>query len=293
MRSLSPRFSLAAAAILLFTAPVSARAQESRIVILGHPRIGVMLDTRADKDKDKVGARVQRVTPDGPADKAGLRAGDIITRFNGTALGGASAEDEDQSGPAEKLIDLAGKLEPGDTVKLEYRRGSETHQATVVAEDLSGQLGMGRFYFHGPGEGPEFRSFTLPRMDIPRFEMGQPGRGFTFSFDGGMMGGLQLADLNPDLGDYFGTRDGVLVLKTPEDSSVALRAGDVILSIDGREPKTVSQAMRILRSYDEGETAHLQVLRHKQKITVDWKARDRESGWKVRTDRPAMKLERT
>src|SRR5712671_6885687 len=88
-------------------------------------RIGVIVDTKADAAGDKVGARIDGVTPGGPAEQAGLKVGDVITRFNGTALGGAKAdsEDEDASGPGMKLIDLARKLEPGDTAQVEYRRG--------------------------------------------------------------------------------------------------------------------------------------------------------------------------
>src|SRR2546423_7254624 len=82
-------------------------------------RIGVVVDTRADAAGDKIGARIEGVTPGGPAEKAGLKAGDVITRFNGTTLGGAASEDEERSGPGTKLIDLARELEPGDTVQVE------------------------------------------------------------------------------------------------------------------------------------------------------------------------------
>src|SRR5439155_24059980 len=99
-------------------------------------RIGVIVDTRANAAGDKVGARIDGVTPSGPAEKAGLKVGDVITRFNGTALGGAESEDNENSGPGMKLIDLARKLEPGDTVQLEYRRGTDARKATLVAEDL-------------------------------------------------------------------------------------------------------------------------------------------------------------
>jgi S1-C subfamily serine protease len=87
-----------------------------RFVVGGRPRIGVMIDARADSATDKIGARIKEVTPDGPADKAGLKAGDIVTSFNGTALGGVKSDDEDESGPGQKLIDLAQKLDVGDTV---------------------------------------------------------------------------------------------------------------------------------------------------------------------------------
>src|SRR6267143_3619439 len=51
-------------------------------------RIGVIVDTRANDAGDKVGARIEGITPGGPGEKAGLKAGDVITRFNGTAPGG-------------------------------------------------------------------------------------------------------------------------------------------------------------------------------------------------------------
>src|SRR5437667_10143587 len=99
-------------------------------------RIGVIVDTKANSAGDKVGARIEAITPGGPAEKAGLKVGDVITRFNGTALGGAESEDNENSGPGMKLIDLARKLEPGDTVQLDYRRGTDARKATLVAEDL-------------------------------------------------------------------------------------------------------------------------------------------------------------
>src|SRR5262245_26535623 len=101
-------------------------------------RIGVIVDTRANATGDKIGARIEGVTPGGPAEKAGIKVGDVITRFNGTALGGATAQEEQDSGPGMKLIDLARELDPGDTVQVEYRRGNESRKATMVAEDLGG-----------------------------------------------------------------------------------------------------------------------------------------------------------
>src|SRR5213078_2040013 len=96
-------------------------------------RIGVVVRTDADPETDKVGAKIEGVTPGGPADKAGLKVGDIITKFNGTSLAGAKAEDEEESGPGSKLIELARKLAPGDTARLEYRRGTDAKKATLVA----------------------------------------------------------------------------------------------------------------------------------------------------------------
>src|SRR5437868_847061 len=93
-------------------------------------RIGVVLRPEADAETDKVGAKIEGVSPGGPAEKAGLKVGDIITKLNGTALGGLKAGNDEESGPGRKLIALARRLEPGDTVRLEYRRGNDTKPTT-------------------------------------------------------------------------------------------------------------------------------------------------------------------
>jgi S1-C subfamily serine protease len=89
---------------------------------------------------------------------------------------------------------------------------------------------------------------------------------------------MELATLNPELGEYFGTTEGLLVVRAPRADGLGLKSGDVILGIDGRTPSTPSQAMRILRSYEEGDPVQFQVLRQKKRTTVSGKipAQERE-----------------
>ncbi len=222
-----------------------------------HGRIGVIVGTDANVESDKIGAKIEAVTPGGPADKAGLKVGDIISKFSGTALGGLKAEDEDESGPGRRLIALARKLEPGDTVRLEYRRGSDTKQATLVAEDLDGGMRV-----------------EMPPMAMPKV-MAMPDIRMDWSW-GEPWGDLDMVSLNPDLGDYFGTKEGILVVKTPADSSLPLKAGDVILSIGGRKPTSQSHAMRILRSYERGESVSIDIMRKQKRTTLTWQVPDPE-----------------
>ena len=228
-------------------------------------RIGVVVDTRADAAGDKIGARIEGVTPGGPAEKAGLKAGDVITRFNTTSLGGARSEEDQNSGPGMKLIELAHSLEPGDTAQIEYRRGNDSRKATIVAEDIGPSAWTGHMEMPEMGDMLE----AMPRMHVG------PGNEFEFAF-GSPWGGIELVKLNPELGDYFGTREGVLVVRAPEDSALSLKGGDVILSIGGRKPSSPEQAMRILRSYDTGETVALDVLRKQKHVNVSWKVPDNE-----------------
>src|SRR6266852_3456131 len=219
-------------------------------------RIGVIVNTAASADSDKIGARIDGVTPGGPAAKAGLKAGDIITKFNGTSLAGVRAESEDESGPGMKLVQLAHELDPGDTVQVEYRRGGDSKKATLVAEEVDGSA-----FTFSPG------AMVMPPMTpMPEFE----GHGFSFCFGEGWCD-LNLVRLNPDLGEYFGTTEGLLVVKAPADSSLPLKSGDVILSIGGRKPTTVEHAMRILRSYDTGETVSIEIMRKQKRMTLSWK----------------------
>jgi len=244
-------------------------------------RIGVVVKTDADATNDKVGARIEAVTPGGPADDAGLKAGDIITRFNGTALGGVAAEEEDESGPGMKLIELARALDPGDTVQVEYRRGTTNSKASVVAEEL-GMSGDMRIEVPNMPEMGE-----MPEMSLPKV-WGGPGTGpgaFAWTI-GDAWGGIELVSLNPDLGEYFGTREGVLVVRASEDSTLPLKGGDVIVAIGGRKPTSPMHAMRILRSYDEGETVSIDVLRKQKRSTLTWKVpEERERHFNFTTPR--------
>jgi S1-C subfamily serine protease len=244
---------------------------------LNRPRLGVMV---ANDTSGQRGAVIREVTDDSPAEKAGLKSGDIITRFNGTALAGDDA--------ADKLVKLVQDVEPGDTMKVEYRRGSDTRTASIVAADL------------------DMRSFAvnIPRMQgldrlqdierVPGMWMDRDGNDALRSLTviAGTRMGLNLVEMNAGLGEYFGTSEGLLVTEAPRDSTIPLKAGDVILTIDGRTPTSESHARRILASYAPGETIKVEIMRKKNRQTVSWTVPERD---RVRLMRPAerRKAERT
>lgn len=247
-----------------------------------HGRLGLLLGG-PERGADTAGARVRAVMPDSPADAAGLRRGDVITRYNGTVLEGAP-----------RLVELARSLQPGDTVRLEYRRDGATKSATLVADRMERRIEMA---FRGmPGLGPHGDGMG-PGMDMGP-GMGQ-WRGMDMRLPGMDMhmkrfrhhaGGLQLVQVGRDLGEYFGTSEGFLVVKPPADSASPLKAGDVILAIDGRKPQSVHHAFAILHSYAPGEKAKLEVMRKKQRTTLTWVAPARRhgewQGWMERSEGP-------
>ena len=81
-------------------------------------------------------------------------------------------------------------------------------------------------------------------------------------------GNIELVSISKQLGEYFGTDKGLLVVSTPEDDEHKLQDGDVILTIGGREPDSPSHAMRILGSYQAGEEVTLEIMRKRKQQSV-------------------------
>jgi membrane-associated protease RseP (regulator of RpoE activity) len=251
-----------------------------RVLTTRRARLGVTVNMRA-RETDSIGALLQSVTPNGPAAKAGLRRGDIITRFNGQPLVGTDVDaGRDESAPGLKLTLLSAGLAPGDTVAIEYRRGSARKNASVVAGDepFVTWIGPEGAYAYGFGDSAVARSWVLPpeprrphqdtgreRREVLKERIKAPGM---FLRMGSPLVDLELAPLNRDLGRYFGTSEGVLVIRVPERSRLGLEAGDVVLAVDGRAPTSPAHLWRILSSYEIGEPFKLQIVRMKKREVV-------------------------
>ena len=226
-------------------------------------RLGLKVNLRA-RETDSIGAYVDAVTPNGPAANAGIRSGDIITRVDGKSVltGESSSRDDRESLPGLRLIELAATLEPNDTVPVQYRRGKAPRTVTVVTGDeptivFRGQPGAGSFDFRYPAGS---RMAPAPGEDL--FVEGP----FLY---GSPLAHLELAPLNPDLGQYFGTTTGILVISVPKDSELGLKGGDVVLAVDGRKPESPSHLLRILRSYQASESFKVDVLRNRKRVSVE------------------------
>lgn len=220
-------------------------------------RLGVMVQGRANPETDTIGALIERVLPGSPADEAGLRDGDIITKLDGRSLlTGDEDYDEDEPPPARRLVERARRLEAGDTVEVEYRRDDATRTTSVVA---GGREGSYVVYPEAPAMPLQLRQLTERLEHLPR--------AMSVGFPAGLPG-LELSELNEGLSEYFGTEKGVLVLDVPEESELGLRPGDVIQKIDGRDVRSPGHVERILRSYDPDEEITFEIVRQKRTTTV-------------------------
>jgi membrane-associated protease RseP (regulator of RpoE activity) len=281
------------------TPPPSPRRQRTMSVTVSpgdmlaemrHGRMGITLDIRPATDRDTVGARVAGVTPGGPADRAGVHSGDLITRLNGTRLAAAEnaragdeADADEQSRPAMRLLRMASRLDAGDTVRLDVLRDSRPMTFTFVTEASDAVRIVEGMRIPGPGA-----------IEMNPLMPGGAGetRMNVFTLAGAIPSDLELVKLNAGLGEYFGTSEGLLVVDVGADSAIGLRAGDVILSIGGRRPASPPQAMRILGTYEPNEAVQFEVMRLKRRVAVTGHMPARRQGpWRVRPNNFEFRVE--
>jgi S1-C subfamily serine protease len=223
------------------------RHEELTRFVQGRPQ-GAMLGINIEDAKRRDdGVEVVGVSPGGPAEQAGLKTGDIVIAMNGQSLRTTDGRDA-----STQLVERMRGVEPGQTVNIDYLRDGQKRSATIMA---------------APAEPPIARILRerLPKqlpegLQIPGFEgLLGPERQFR---------SLELVSLTPKLGKYFGTDEGLLVVRAAEGQVLPLEEGDVLLSIDGRKPDSPGHAFRILRSYQPGEKVKLGVLRNRKELEL-------------------------
>lgn len=201
----------------------------------GRAIIGVQLEALPGGS----GARVREVSPGGPAAEAGIRAGDVIVAVNGSEVKGEN--------PARQVMRLMRAVKPESKVSVRVLREGSAREFTVVARAAPD-------YFFA-----QFPDFAPEVVAGPRGPL----------FLHGPVMDMELATLTPQLGRYFGSDKGVLVVRAAADGALKLEDGDVILAIDGRQPESSSHATRILASYQPGEKLTLRVVRMHKTLDVE------------------------
>jgi len=227
---------------------------ERRFAFSNKPLIGITMGG-SEASGAVEGVEIGGVTPQSPADDAGLRAEDVITAVNGESMTAASSK-----GAHKLLIDFMHGVEEGDVLTVEYLRNGN-----VGSVELSPRVIEMHAFSWLPDMDHDFSAYIPGAPDFVkefRFEHG-------FPFMGGAWGSMELVELNAGLGRYFGTDTGLLVVSAPKSESLELQVGDVIQTIDGREPTDVRHAMRILNSYESGESLKLGIMRDKKKRTLN------------------------
>lgn len=221
---------------------------------LGNPRRAMLGVNLGGAEPNGGGVRVEGVSPGGPAAEAGVKAGDVIVAVQAKPVA-----------TGRELVRAMEAIEPGEKVALRVRRGGKPVELSVEARPLDRAAFIG-----APGMPGAPLVRPLPALEALPFEHG--GHWLL-----GGWGDAEFVTLTPGLGRYFGADKGILVARAPDDAALGLQDGDVILSIGGREPQSGSHAMRILRSYQAGESVEFRILRDRRAQTLSARIPAREA----------------
>jgi len=223
--------------------------QVRHMVLAGFPpRLGVLL---GDPD-DGQGNQVVGVTPGGGAEEAGIRKDDRLI-----SVGGRNVTEN----TASRIREVLAEAEPGDSVDVVIQRGEGTEliMPVVVGSALSDLNKLGErlapmmeniereiIRVHPGGEG-------MPEPPMPPMPPRLAGLGHD----------TDLISNHAGLESYFGTSEGVLVLRIADDNPLNLESGDVILSIDGEAVSRPVDLGRILLSREAGDQVTVEVMRNR------------------------------
>lgn len=197
---------------------------------------------KALKLPDEAGVEVTRIAPDSPAEKAGVKIGDVITQYNGQRVDGM-----------DQFSRMVRETSAGHEVKIGIVRNGarQTITAKIVSRPaISGQL------IPAPVQNP----FELRFPDMPQSRMTWRS----------MVLGIEAEALDGQLAEYFGVKEGVLVRSVTPGAAAdkaGIKTGDVIVRIDDAKvatPADLSAHLRALR----GRPVSVVVVRDRKEINV-------------------------
>ncbi|MBD3331324.1 PDZ domain-containing protein [candidate division GN15 bacterium] len=202
-----------------------------------------------DLDVD-YGAIVNYVYDDSPADKAGLRDGDIIVKVNGKKVTGS-----------DDLIDTIEDAGVDSELSLTVMRdGSEqTFSAVLTGRPAKRERVV---HINRSGHDPIV-------IDIPHFSR--------------VYLGVRIMDMSRQLGDYFGVEqgNGALITEVEPDSpadKAGLKAGDVLVRLDKERVFDRSDVRYVLEDKEAGDVVEATVIRRGQEETMKVEL-DESSEW--------------
>jgi serine protease Do len=198
------------------------------------------------------GVLVDRVMDATPGAKAGLKPGDIITRYNGQEVEGVL-----------QFMRLVRETPPGHTAEMTVRREGKE-------EKLSAEVGSRPNVLRMPMQ-----------MQMPKNSFGPEEIGRNFRFPMPWMGGwqkpllgIEAESIHGQLGEYFQVPggEGVLVEQVEAGSAAekaGLKAGDVITAAGGKPVHGVGDLREALRAGCGSKPLRLDVIRNGKAASFD------------------------
>jgi serine protease Do len=198
------------------------------------------------KLNDVHGVEVTRVEEDSAASKAGIKVGDVVLEYNGQRVEGI-----------EQFIRLVHETPAGRVVKLLISRNGATQVLPVAMGVRKGNFAM-----------------TVPEIQVPT-----PDMPHVFTTMSSARLGIEAEALTPQLGEFFGVKQGVLVRSIVKDSAAekaGIKAGDVITRIDQTNVATPGELSSAVRAARSQKTFPVELMRDKRSMILNVTMEDAE-----------------
>ena len=235
---------------LSFAIPIDLATEISNQLIasgkVSRGRIGVMIQEMTKELAESFGlakpggALVAAVQKDGPAEKAGIEARDVILKFDGKTITTSS-----------DLPRIVGATKPGSKVLVQVWRNGSTREMTVTVDEI-------------------------PADEKATSRGGKRGSMAPETFN---RIGLALSELNAEQKKQLEIDNGLLVedMQLGIASRAGIRPGDVILSINNQGVKTVEQFNQLLGKIEKGRNIALLVRRGGTATFITMKLNDSDN----------------
>ena len=198
------------------------------------------------KLKEAYGVEITRVEDGSPAEKAGLKSGDVVLEYNGQRVEGM-----------EQFGRLVHETPPAREVKLLISRNgvTQTVAATVQTRKLKNL------------------ATVMPNFEMNMPEMHLPDMPQIFTTWRSPVLGVEAESLGSQLAAYFGVKDGVLVRSVAKDTAAekaGIKAGDVITKVDGSTVTTSNELVSAIHSASSKKSFPVELMRdrHETSLTV-------------------------
>src|SRR5580698_1054895 len=216
------------------------------------------------KLKEEKGVEVTMVDQDAPAGKAGIKEHDVILTMNGTAI---------ESGA--QLRRMIHEMPPGRVVSFGLSRDGAPLTVKVQLADKHSEFAM-----HGSHPGDihvNIPEIHIPDIEMPNFEWVVTTRS--------ERSGLMLENITPQMGDFFGVKNGngVLVRSVEKGSraeKAGFHAGDVIVKVNDQPVHDTSDFTHALRSQSAGSVS-VGVIRDKKEQTLTLTVPERKDSGEI------------
>jgi len=201
------------------------------------------------KLKEEKGVEVTMVDQDAPAGKAGIKEHDVILTMNGTTIDSGA-----------QLRRMIRETPPGRVVSFGLSRDGQPVTVKVQLADKHNE-----FPVHGPGDiHVNIPEIHIPEINIPTFDWIVTTRS--------ERSGLMVENITPQLGEFFGVKNGngVLVRSVDKGSrgeKAGLRAGDVIVKVNDEPVHDTGDFTHAVHSRDKGSVS-VGVIREKKELNL-------------------------